>query len=102
MPTYDYRCTVCGHQFEAFQSITAQPLEDCPECGKKIERLIGGGLGVIFKGSGYYCTDNKKSSATSAPAKSAESSTKPATEPSTEKKPAKTETKTPVSEKAAS
>ncbi|MFM1873549.1 MAG: hypothetical protein RL398_2971 [Planctomycetota bacterium] len=58
MPTYDYRCAACGHRFEEFQSMSADPLSKCPECGKKkLERLIGTGAGVIFKGSGFYQTD---------------------------------------------
>lgn len=58
MPTYDYRCSGCGHEFEEFQSITAAPLKKCPKCGKaKLVRLIGTGAGVIFKGSGFYETD---------------------------------------------
>lgn len=61
MPTYDYKCAACGHRFEAFQSITAEALDKCPECGKKrLERLIGAGAGVIFKGSGFYQTDYKQ------------------------------------------
>ncbi len=60
MPTYDYKCNSCGHQFEAFQSITAEPLSECPVCGGKVERLIGGGNGLIFKGSGFYITDYKR------------------------------------------
>ena len=63
MPTYDYRCESCGHQFEAFQSIKADPLTDCPECSKPdLKRLIGGGAGLIFKGSGFYETDYKTKS----------------------------------------
>jgi putative FmdB family regulatory protein len=61
MPTYDYECTSCGHTFEAFQSMSDKPLSKCPECGKKVQRLIGGGIGIIFKGSGFYVTDNKNS-----------------------------------------
>lgn len=58
MPTYDYICNACGHEFEEFQAITAKPLRKCPECGKlKLQRLIGTGAGVIFKGSGFYETD---------------------------------------------
>ena len=61
MPTYDYKCAACGHRFEAFQSITADPLVKCPECNRKrLERLIGAGAGVIFKGSGFYQTDYKQ------------------------------------------
>jgi putative FmdB family regulatory protein len=58
MPTYDYVCQACDHAFEEFQAITAKPLKKCPDCGKlKLQRLIGTGAGVIFKGSGFYETD---------------------------------------------
>jgi len=58
MPTYEYQCSQCGHAFEEFQSITAQPIKKCPSCGKnKVQRLIGCGAGLIFKGSGFYETD---------------------------------------------
>lgn len=58
MPTYDYRCNACGHEFELFQSMSASSKRKCPECGKlKLERLIGTGAAVIFKGSGFYETD---------------------------------------------
>src|SRR4051812_35211562 len=58
MPTYEYKCAACGHQFEKFQSITADPIKKCPECGKnKVQRLISTGAGLIFKGSGFYITD---------------------------------------------
>jgi len=57
MPTYQYRCTKCNHEFEEFQSISAEPLDKCPECGGKPERLISGGAGLLFKGSGFYITD---------------------------------------------
>ncbi len=55
MPTYDYECQACDHRFEKFQSIMANPLKKCPECKKmSLQRLIGTGAGVIFKGSGFY------------------------------------------------
>ncbi|MFQ5633101.1 MAG: FmdB family zinc ribbon protein [bacterium] len=57
MPTYDYRCKKCGHAFEEFQSIVAEPIETCPQCDGNVERLINGGVGLIFKGSGFYLTD---------------------------------------------
>jgi len=57
MPTYDYECSDCGHAFEAFHSMSADPLSVCPECDGKVTRLIGTGAGVIFKGSGFYETD---------------------------------------------
>lgn len=63
MPTYEYVCTKCGHRFEAIQSMTEKPLSRCPVCKSAIRRVINGGIGVIFKGSGFYSTDNKKSSA---------------------------------------
>ncbi len=61
MPTYKYRCTKCNYEFEEFQSMTAQPLQTCPSCkNKSLIRVIGSGGGVIFKGSGFYLTDYKK------------------------------------------
>lgn len=58
MPTYDYICEKCGHEFEQLQSITSNPLRKCPKCGKNnLKRLIGAGAGIIFKGSGFYQTD---------------------------------------------
>lgn len=63
MPTYEYRCDACGHEFEKFQSITADPVKKCPECGKKkVQRLIGTGAALVFKGSGFYATDYRSSS----------------------------------------
>lgn len=83
MPTYDYECNACGHKFEFFQSITSSPIRKCPDCKKlKVRRLIGTGAGIIFKGSGFYCTDyrdktytaaaNKDKADTSTPAGSGE------------------------------
>lgn len=58
MPTYDYKCNNCGHLFELFQHITENPIKKCPACGKlKVERMIGAGGAIIFKGSGFYQTD---------------------------------------------
>jgi putative FmdB family regulatory protein len=63
MPTYDYRCDACEHEFELFQSITAEPEKKCPECGKKkLRRLIGPGAAIVFKGSGFYKTDYRSES----------------------------------------
>lgn len=61
MPTYDYVCRACEHRFEHFQSMQEAPLRKCPECGKlRLERLIGAGAGILFKGSGFYETDYKR------------------------------------------
>ena len=57
MPTYEYECKKCGHKFEEFQSITEPPLRRCPECKGRVQRLIGTGAGIIFKGKGFYATD---------------------------------------------
>ena len=61
MPTYDYKCLDCANAFEAFQSMKDAPLKTCPKCGGEVKRLIGTGSGLIFKGSGFYATDYKKS-----------------------------------------
>lgn len=62
MPTYDYLCGKCG-KFEAVQSISSEPYKVCPHCGSnEIRRLISGNAGVVFKGSGFYCTDHRKAS----------------------------------------
>lgn len=67
MPTYDYRCKACKHEFEEFQSMMDNPLRKCPKCGKlKLERLIGTGAAILFKGSGFYQTDYRSESYTSA------------------------------------
>ena len=57
MPTYGYECKSCKHTFDVFQSMKDEPIKICPECGKAVRRLINGGNGVIFKGSGFYVTD---------------------------------------------
>ena len=63
MPTYDYVCDACEHQFEEFHSIKDDPLRKCPKCGKlKLRRLIGAGAAIVFKGSGFYQTDYRSKS----------------------------------------
>lgn len=58
MPTYAYHCEECGHEMDAFQKITDSPLTDCPQCNKdSLRRGPGGGIGLSFKGSGFYITD---------------------------------------------
>ena len=105
MPTYEYACPKCGHHFEKFQSMNDGRLRKCPKCGKSgLKRLVGGGAGLIFKGSGFYITDYRsenykagaKKDAPPAPAtassgesKGASSETKSAAPAKTESKPAK-------------
>lgn len=60
MPTYEYECVECGHRFEAFQAMSDDPLTECEHCMGPVKRLIFGGTGIIFKGSGFYVTDSSK------------------------------------------
>jgi putative FmdB family regulatory protein len=64
MPTYEYECRKCGHRFEEYQSIKAEPLRDCPrpECTGRVRRLISTGGGLLFRGSGFYITDYRSDS----------------------------------------
>jgi putative FmdB family regulatory protein len=88
MPTYAYVCEKCHHECEAFQSIKAKPLRQCPACGENtLKRLIGTGAGIIFKGSGFYCTDYRSDSYKNA----AQSETGGAKDKATGKKEAKSE-----------
>ena len=57
MPTYEYRCTTCSHEFEKIQRMSEDPVAECPECGAKSERKLSAGAGLLFKGSGFYITD---------------------------------------------
>jgi putative FmdB family regulatory protein len=91
MPTYEYKCEACNHQFEKFQSITAAPLKKCPKCGKnKLRRLIGTGAGLIFKGSGFYITDYRSEGY-----KSAEKSDSEKSKPAAETKSTESKSETP-------
>lgn len=66
MPTYEYQCDGCSHEFEQFQSMKDDPIKICPECKKKkVRRLLGSGAGIIFKGSGFYETDYKRKDSSS-------------------------------------
>ncbi len=78
MPTYEYECQSCQHVFDAFQGIREAPLTVCPECGGPVKRMIGTGAGILFKGSGFYCTDFKNPGARSA---AVSSEAKPAAAP---------------------
>ena len=70
MPTYQYACTECGHDFEQFQSFSEDSLTECPECGGKLRKLFNA-VGVVFKGSGFYRNDSRSTSVSSdAPAAS--------------------------------
>jgi putative FmdB family regulatory protein len=60
MPTYHYRCPSCGHDFERFEKMNAKSRAKCPACGTRSERMISGGAGLVFKGSGFYITDYKR------------------------------------------
>jgi putative FmdB family regulatory protein len=98
MPTYEYVCAKCGHDFETFQSISATPLKTCPAslCPQKpwgrgrVKKKISGGAGLLFKGSGFYITDNRSENYKQA-AKNAAGETKPPA--ATESKPAATDSK---------
>ena len=98
MPTYDYSCDACKHEFEVFEPITAQPQKNCPKCKKnKLRRLFGAGGGLIFKGSGFYQTDYRPESY-----KKAAEADKPKTESADSSKDTtstKTETKSSASPK---
>jgi putative FmdB family regulatory protein len=79
MPTYEYQCDACEHNFDDFQSINDKPLRKCPKCGKlKLRRVFGSGAAVIFKGSGFYQTDYRSESYKAAE-KAEQESSKPAT-----------------------
>ena len=79
MPTYEYECQACGHAFEELQGMTDAKLTKCPKCHKaKLARLIGGGSGMIFKGTGFYETDYKKKTAPASESPKPASTPKPA------------------------
>lgn len=90
MPTYEYKCIDCDFHFEEFQSMNDESIEKCPKCGGKVQRLISAGAGMIFKGSGFYLTDYKKSNTSPSKTNSEAKATKPekSTETKTEKTPA--------------
>lgn len=59
MPTYEYKCRACSHHFEYFQSMSEDPLHQCPQCDGKVYRLISKNVGISFKGGGFYATDTR-------------------------------------------
>lgn len=99
MPTYDYICDSCGHEFEAYERITADPQTECPECKlPRLRRKIGPGAAILFKGSGFYQTDYRSDSY-----KKAAEADKPSSEPAkstTESTKTDTTTSSPKSEPA--
>jgi putative FmdB family regulatory protein len=84
MPTYDYRCRDCGHEFEIYQSFSDDALTECPQCGGSLRKVFGN-VGITFKGSGFYKTDSRSSSSSSSSSKgdSSESSSSSSSETST-------------------
>jgi putative FmdB family regulatory protein len=106
MPTYEYACSKCGHQFEKYQSMSDKPLEVCPKelCGQKkwgkgkIKKLIGAGAGLIFKGSGFYITDYRSEKYKAAAKKESGGGETKSTSGSSEGKPAKSESSAAKSE----
>ena len=60
MPTYNYKCNDCGHQSSAFQKMSDNPVKDCSQCEGTVRRIISGGSGMIFRGTGFYLTDYGK------------------------------------------
>src|SRR3954466_14678541 len=99
MPTYEYECPKCGYAFELVQSMRDEPIKKCPKCKKLgVKRLIGGGAGLIFKGTGFYITDYKNKDSAAKEKRKTDSASKPA-----ESKPAETKAaSTPAAKPAAS
>lgn len=88
MPTYQYACTACGHQLEAVQTFADDPLTECPACEGRLRKLFSG-VGVVFKGSGFYRTDSRAStSSSSSSGSSSSASSESSKKPESAKKPA--------------
>jgi len=90
VPTYQYACTECGHEFEQFQSFSEDALTECPQCQGRLRKLFNA-VGVVFKGSGFYRTDSRSGSSATVPAASSDSGstkTETSTATKTESKPA--------------
>lgn len=93
MPTYEYFCPSCKHQFELYQSFSDKPIRKCPECkGNKVHKLISGGAGVLFKGDGFYETDYNRGSGSDYKKKA--DAEKKTSDPGTKDKKKKSESKT--------
>ncbi|HLZ20542.1 MAG TPA: FmdB family zinc ribbon protein [Ktedonobacterales bacterium] len=90
MPTYDYSCRSCGARFEVWQKMSDEPLTTCPTCGSEIHRIVYP-VGLVFKGSGFYSTDNRKSGSNGA---KSDTASLPATAASTAESTTETKTET--------
>jgi putative FmdB family regulatory protein len=95
MPTYHYQCRDCGHSFDQFQKFSEDPLTVCPSCGGAVQRVIQN-VGVVFKGSGWYITDSRKSSDTSSDGSAKKDSTKNSTKPASDSTKPETNKKEPA------
>lgn len=94
MPTYEYECLACKQRFERFQKFTDPPVSECPECGGQVRKVLFP-AGVVFKGSGWYITDSRKSSGSDGSSDgAAKGATKTDAKPSTSETKTKSETKT--------
>jgi len=98
MPTYEYRCNNCGYDFEAVQRFEDEPLTVCPQCGNQLRKVFNS-VGIVFKGSGFYSTDNHSANKPAASSPS-ETHTNPAPEPSTTTAPASSPKPTPLPDKS--
>jgi putative FmdB family regulatory protein len=94
VPTYQYACTECGHTFEQVQSFTDDALEHCPVCNGRLRKVFNA-VGVVFKGSGFYRTDNRSKSSSSTTAASGSGSSSNATSTSTSSKSTSSSTSSP-------
>ncbi|MBN1400844.1 MAG: FmdB family transcriptional regulator [Anaerolineae bacterium] len=92
MPTYEYECDECGIRFDRFQHFSDDPLRACPECGGPVHRVIHP-VGIVFKGKGFYVTDNKSNTASLTPKSAAKSDESQSTEKVSEKTEPKASTK---------
>ena len=92
MPTYEYVCEKCNHHFELFQSMKDSRKKTCPQCKGRVRRLISGGAGLIFKGSGFYITDYRSEGYKSAAKKESSSVTSASPAKSAPTKPSSSET----------
>ncbi len=98
MPTYTYHCDNCGIRFDQYQKFSDDPLKTCPECGEPTLRKVYQPVGIVFKGKGFYATDNRSPSGQTFSSEKEDSSKKETESKSTESKAEKTETKSKKSD----